>query len=74
VSLWGLVRPATGATPATVEYRSGSSWRRLFDVTTDARGAFTRTTRFRSGRKYRLTWTAPAGTVFHGTATSVYRR
>jgi hypothetical protein len=74
VSLWGLVRPATAATTATVEYRSGSSWRRLFTVQTDAHGSFTRTTAFRSGRRYRLSWTAPDGTAFHGTTTSVYRR
>jgi hypothetical protein len=74
VSLWGLVRPATGATRATLEYRSGSSWRRLFTVTTDARGAFTRTTTFRPGRRYRLSWTAPDGAALHGTTTSVYRR
>jgi hypothetical protein len=74
VSIWGLVRPASGATTATVEYRSGSSWRRLFTVTTDSRGSFARNTTFRSGRRYRLTWRAPDGTTFHGTTTSVYRR
>jgi hypothetical protein len=74
VSLWGLVRPATGTTTATVEYRSGSSYKKLFTVTTDSRGYFTRNTTFRSGRRYRLTWTQPDGQVVHGTTTSVYKR
>jgi hypothetical protein len=74
VALWGLVRPATGATTATVEYRSGSSFKKLFTVTTDARGYFTRNTTFRAGRRYRLTWTQPDGQTIHGTTTSVYKR
>jgi hypothetical protein len=74
VSLWGLVRPATAATTATVEYRSGSSYKKLFTVTTDSRGYFTRNTTFRSGRRYRLTWTPPGGQAIRGTTTSVYKR
>jgi hypothetical protein len=74
VSLWGLVRPAGGATQATVEYRSGDSYKTLFTVTTDARGYFTRNTTFRSGRRYRLSWTQPNGQTIHGTTTSVYKR
>ena len=65
VSLWGLVRPAGGQTTATVEYRSGSTWKRLATVTTDARGYFTRSSSFVSKRRYRLVWTAPGGTTFH---------
>jgi hypothetical protein len=74
VSLWGLVRPAGGPTTATVEYRSGDSFRKLFTVTTDARGYFTRNTTFRSGRRYRLVWTEPNGQTIRGTTTSVYKR
>jgi hypothetical protein len=74
VSLWGLVRPATAATTATVEYSSGGSFKKLFTVTTDARGYFTRNTTLRSGRRYRLTWTPPNGQPIHGTTTSVYKR
>jgi hypothetical protein len=74
VSLWGLVRPATGRTPVTVEYSSGGSWRRLFTTTTDSRGYFQRRASFRSGRRYRVVWTAPDGRTLRGTATSVYRR
>jgi hypothetical protein len=74
VSLWGLVRPATGRTPVTVEYSSGGSWRRLFTTRTDSRGYFQRRASFRSGRRYRVVWTAPDGRTLRGTATSVYRR
>jgi hypothetical protein len=74
VSLWGLVRPATAATPVTIEYSSGGSFRKLFTLTTDARGYVTRTTSFRSGRRYRLVWTQPDGRTIHGTATAVYKR
>jgi Cellulase (glycosyl hydrolase family 5) len=74
VSLWGLVRPAGGRTTVTVEYRSGRSFKKLFTTTTDSRGYFTRTTTFRSGRRYRLAWAQPDGTTIHGTTTSVYRR
>jgi hypothetical protein len=73
VSLWGLARPASGRTRVTVESTSGGSFRKLFTTTTDSRGYFTRSTAFRSGRRYRLTWTQPDGTTIHGTTTSVYR-
>jgi hypothetical protein len=73
VSLWGLVRPATGPTQVTVEYRSGGSFKKLFTTTTDLRGYFSRNTTFRSGRRYRLSWTPPDGQTIHGTTTSVYR-
>jgi hypothetical protein len=74
VSLWGLVRPAAATTQATIEYRSGSTWKKLATVTTDARGYFAKKTSFRSGRKYRVLWTQPDGQTIHGTATAVYKR
>jgi hypothetical protein len=74
VSLWGLVRPATGRTRVTVEYSSGGTWRRLFTATTDSRGYFQRRATFRSGRRYRVAWTGADGQTIHGTATSVYKR
>jgi hypothetical protein len=74
VSLWGLVRPATGRTRVTVEYSSGGSWRRLFTTTTNSRGYFQRRASFRSGRRYRVAWTGADGRRIHGTPTAVYRR
>jgi hypothetical protein len=73
-SIWGMVRPAAGPTSATIEYRSGSTWKRLTTVRTNSRGYFTRSASFVSKRRYRLVWTAPDGTTFRGTATDVYKR
>jgi len=74
VALWGLVRPATGPTRATVEYSSGGTWRRLFTTTTNSRGYFERRASFRLGRRYRIAWTGADGRTIHGTPTAVYRR
>jgi len=74
VSLWGLVRPASGATAVRVEYAAAGGWRTLATRTTDARGSFSATTALRAGRRYRLLWTAPDGTVFRGPSTRVYTR
>ena len=53
---------------------AGPAGAKLFTVTTDARGYFTRSTTFRSGRRYRLVWTQPNGQTIRGTTTSVYNR
>ena len=61
VSVWGLVRPAPGATTAIVEYKDPArGFRRLRTVRTNARGYFTLRTRFRKGRRYRLRWDGQA--------------
>jgi hypothetical protein len=73
VSIWGLVRPATGATTATIETRSkGGSFHELTSVQTDARGYFTKGAGNASGREWRLVWKAPDGTTFRGTPTRAY--
>ena len=74
-ALWGLVRPAAGATKVTIEYRnSGSStWRRLKGDTANSAGYWSTTTSARSGRSYRVRWTAAGGTVYVGPATRAYR-
>jgi hypothetical protein len=74
-SLWGLVRPATGRTKVTLEYRNAgsSAWRRLKSDTTNADGYWSTTTGVRSGRSYRVRWTAPSGRAFTGPATRAYR-
>jgi hypothetical protein len=71
VALWGHVRPATGRTRATVEYRSRGRWHRLKRVRTDGRGIFTARTTYRSGRPYRLRWSAPGGRTYSGSTTRV---
>jgi hypothetical protein len=72
-TLWGLVRPATGATKVTIEYRDSSSWHRLKVKTTNAAGYWSTTTSLRSGRSYRVRWTAPSGTEYTGPPTRAYR-
>jgi hypothetical protein len=73
VSVWGLVRPATGATTATIEINGKSGgWHELTTVQTNSRGYFTKSGAFVSGREWRLVWKAPDGTTFHGTATHAY--
>ena len=67
VSLWGLVRPAAGATTASIEVRSQG---RLVPAT-DGRCAPTRGATFAKsaanagGREWRLVWQAPDGTGLH---------
>jgi hypothetical protein len=74
-ALWGLVRPATGATKVTIDYRnSGSStWHRLKGATTNSAGYWSTTTSLRSGRSYRVRWTSPSATAYTGPATRAYR-
>jgi hypothetical protein len=71
VALWGLVRPAMGATSAQVEFRAGrrGAWRRLAGVRTNADGYFRKSTNLVSGRQYRVTWIAPDGAARAGAAT-----
>lgn len=74
VSLWGLVRPATGKTTAIVQrHDRGGSWKTLATVTTDRRGYFTKTTSDRKGRTWRLRWTSPSGAEYTGTTTKSYK-
>ena len=64
--LWGQVRVGSGRVPVTIERRSGSSWRRVASVTTDARGAFRRDVRIARTTTFRFRWdgaTSDARTV-----------
>jgi hypothetical protein len=76
VSIWGRVRPATAPTQAEVQYRNGTSgaWRTLKAVTTDARGSFAFRSADRSGRRWRLRWVQPDGTVRTGAPIRAYAR
>jgi hypothetical protein len=73
--LWGLVRPATAQTTVTIEYRNsdGAPWHHLKSKATNAAGYWTTTTGGRSGRQYRVRWTASGGTTYTGPATRAYR-
>jgi hypothetical protein len=73
-SLWGLVRPASGPTTAVVYVADNhKSFHTLRTVTTDSRGYWRFTTGYRSGRRFRVSWTAPDGTVFRGPPIRAYR-
>jgi hypothetical protein len=56
VSLWGLVRPATGRVRAEIlaQDRGSRRFRRIRTVRTNARGVFSLRTAYREGRRYRL--------------------
>jgi hypothetical protein len=68
--LWGLVRPGSGRTTVTIQYRNrgSSKWRTLKRDRTDSRGYWATTTSYRSGRWYRVRWES-----FTGAPTRAYR-
>jgi hypothetical protein len=73
-TLWGLVRPATGqTTPVVLVADRHQSFHKLRTVTTNARGYWRLKTGYRSGRRFRVEWTAPDGTVFRGPPIRAYR-
>lgn len=59
--LWGLVRPADGAADLRVQYRDGGGWKDLSRVRTDSRGYWTKRTKYRTNRAYRVKWTSFTG-------------
>ena len=62
VSIRGLVRPATGATTATITYADrGRPFRKLRTVRTNSRGYFTVSSTWRKGRRWNLTWEGQSG-------------
>ena len=63
VSIWGLVRPATGVTTATVTYadKGSSAFKRLRVVQTNARGYFQFPSAWRAGRRWNVTWQDQTG-------------
>ncbi|HEX3872601.1 MAG TPA: cellulase family glycosylhydrolase [Solirubrobacteraceae bacterium] len=73
VSLWGLVRPATGATNVEVEVKDGGgAYKRLLTRRTTSAGYWTIRSTFRSGRVWRVVWTSAAGVVYTGSAIRAY--
>lgn len=69
--LWGLVRPEGGAdSTVIVQYRDRKGgWKDLATVATDSRGYWSKRTRARKHRVYRVKWQA-----FTGPKTHSYRR
>lgn len=61
LSLWGLVRPATGKTTVVIERKTGKKFSTWKKVRTKSNGAFTTTDSYRSKAQYRYRWTSPSG-------------
>jgi hypothetical protein len=73
VSLWGLARPARAATTVEVQVADGKgAFRHLASVRTNSLGYWTAHSTWRHGRRWRVRWTAPAGTVYLGPPIRAY--
>jgi hypothetical protein len=72
--LWGLVRPDRAKTQVTIQTqsKSGAAWKTLKTIDTTAVGVFGLQTKHKSGQRYRVRWTSPAGTTYDGPAISPY--
>lgn len=72
-SLWGLVRPTTGATKVTVlVQRKGShSFRVLKTVSTNSRGYWALSSRT-AGQAWRVRWKSPEGKAYEGPPVHAY--
>ena len=65
--LWGRVRPARGASDVTIERARGDGpWERLTALRTNPVGVFGLRTGHRDKQTYRISWTGPDGTTYHG--------
>jgi Cellulase (glycosyl hydrolase family 5) len=61
LSLWGLVRPATGSTTVVIERKIGKRFSTWKKVRTKTNGSFSATDTYRSSAQYRYRWTSPTG-------------
>jgi hypothetical protein len=73
VALWGLVRPAAGATKVTVlvQAKGSKRFRTLKTVTTNSRGYWS----FKSstaGKYWRVSWTSPTGVKYEGPSIAAF--
>jgi hypothetical protein len=73
-ALWGLVRPATGATTVTVEVRARHARRYhvLRKLRTNGLGYWSFTSSVR-GQSWKVLWTSPAGVRYEGPGIGAYR-
>jgi hypothetical protein len=69
VTLWGRVRPSSrGVTEVTLlrANRGATEFRAFKRIRTDGRGYWSTRSTDRAGRRWRVQWAAPGGTVFTG--------
>jgi hypothetical protein len=73
VSLWGLVRLATGVTQVEIQVADGRGhFRRLGTATTNKTGYWRLHSSFVNGRRWRVQWVSPSKTTFDGPAIRAY--
>jgi hypothetical protein len=72
VFIWGLVRPANGATEAEVHVADGGREKLLRRLRTDEAGIFELESGYRDGRLWQLRWRSPGGGDFEGPWTASY--
>ena len=72
VSIWGLVRPATGVTTAEVRVADGGIQKTLKRVRTDPAGIISFDSSYLQGRLWQLRWRSPGGETFEGPWTRSY--
>jgi Cellulase (glycosyl hydrolase family 5) len=74
VALWGLVRPATGATKVTILFKAkhAKRYKTLRTTETNSRGywSFNSTT---AAEDWRVRWTSPKGVKYEGPPISAYK-
>jgi hypothetical protein len=73
VSLWGLVRPASGATKVTVlvERKGAKHFTTLKTLTTNSLGYWSLNSST-AGKYWRVLWTSPAGVKYEGPSIVAY--
>lgn len=72
VSLWGLVRPASGPTTVQIVVRDHGRVTATVRRRTDGFGAWTTRLLARAGRTFQARWTSPSGTTYVGPPTPTY--
>jgi hypothetical protein len=73
VSIWGLVRPSSGATTVEIRTRDpGGQPQQLAQLSTNAAGIFTMRSDFVAGRRWQVRWRDPEGESLHGPWTRAY--
>jgi hypothetical protein len=72
-SLWGFVRPATGATKVTVlvQAKGAKKYSTLRTVTTNSQGYWTLSSSTK-GARWRVRWVSPAGVKYEGPAIAAH--
>lgn len=73
LSLWGLVRPATGATRVTLQRKIGKRFATWRTLSTRSNGSFTVSDRMRKGVQYRYRWVSPTGVSYTSPASRVLK-